>query len=220
MERSDTQRWADAESILDGSPSEFAVHQLRHYQRRLRTLIWSLAGFFVLVVAASVVVVVVFGHHHGHHAAARSRAPVWQAIGGLGVTGAGIVVLIVGLVGYFRSGGWRDAWRSPALVLTRAQRRQLSAQIRGRAPLEPDRVRVARYVTELAAGPRARKFFAFLLTGVVLELIGQLISMPGTGRLIYTGVALVVYAGLVAFWIGRQRQMLTFLGRTRSGAVQ
>ncbi len=151
MERTDDERWAAAESIVDGNPSEFAVHQLRRFRRRMRILIWSLVGFAVVGVVAIVVVVVVFGHH-GQHPTARPRVPVWQEITGLGVTGAGIVVLVVGLVGYFRSGGRREAWRSPALVLTRAQRRELSAQIRGRAPLDPDRVRVARYVTNFPPG--------------------------------------------------------------------
>jgi hypothetical protein len=218
MERTDEQRWAEAESILDGEPTEFAVQELRRRRRRLRILIWSLVGFVVVIVAVSVAVVV-FGHHHGHHAA-HSRVPVWQGITGLAFSGAGTVVIVVGLVGYVRSGAWRDAWRSPALVLTRAQRRELSKQIRGRTPPEPDRVRVARYVAELAAGPRARKYFAFLLTGLVLELIGQLITMPSTGRAIYTGGLLVVYAVLVVVAVGRQRLIRTFLEQTRPAAVQ
>jgi hypothetical protein len=217
MERTDAQRWADAESILDGDPSEFAVHQLSRYRRRLRTLIWSLVAVFLITAVTGVVVIVVFGHHH-HHATAHTRVPLWQEIAGLIVQGAGLVFLVVGFAGHVRSGGWRDSWRSPAMVLTWAQRRELSAQIRGRAPLDPDRARVARHVTELAAGPRARRFFAFLFTGIVLELIGQMISTPSTGRVIYTGAALVVYAVLVVFAVGRQRQMRAFLEQTRSFA--
>jgi hypothetical protein len=96
----------------------------------------------------------------------------------------------------------------------------LSAQIRGRAPVDPDRVRIARYVTELVAGPRARRYFSSLLTGLVLEVIGQLITMPSTGRLSYTGGVLVVYAVLVVFWVDRQRKMRSFLVQTQPDTVQ
>jgi hypothetical protein len=213
-ERADAQRWADAESIVDGEPSEFAVAQLRRYRRRLRLLLWSLAGFALLTIGGLVVFIALGPHHHS--AAAHSRVPVWQEVVGLSTQGAGLVVLAIGFVGHVRSGGWSAAWRSPALVLTRAQRRELSAQIRGRAPIEPDRVRIARHVTELAAGPRTRRFNTCLLIGLVLEVSGQLIATPSIFRVVYTGVALVGYAIAVVVVVGRQRQMRAFLKQTRS----
>lgn len=216
-ERTDEQRWADAQSIVDGDPSEFAVQELRRRRRRLKILLWSSLGLLLLLVAGSVVLIVVFGNHR-HHAPPHHHVPVWQEITGLAVNGAGLVVIVVGLVGYVRSGAWRDAWRSPALVLTRAQRRRLSKEIRGREPLDPDHVRVARHVTEFALDPRVRRYFAFFLAGVVLEAIGQLISLPITGRLVFNGVALIAYAVAVVFWIGRQRRMRAFLEKTRASA--
>jgi hypothetical protein len=216
-ERTDTERWADAESIVDGDPSEFALFEIRRFRRRMRYLIWSLGAFLVVVVAAGVVVVLV-GGHSGHQAAAPTRTPLWQEIAGLCLNGLGVVVLVVGLVGYFRSGVPQAAWRSPALVLTRAQRRGLSAQIRGRTPVQPERVRVARYVADLAAGPNVRRFLTFLFTGLILELIGQLVSRPTTGRLVYTGTFLVVYVVLVGVIARRWRQIQGFLDRTRSPA--
>jgi hypothetical protein len=216
-ERTDTERWADAESILDGDPTEFALSELRRFRRRMRYLIWSLGAFLVLVVAAGVVVALL-GGHSGHHAAAPTRTPLWQEIAGLCLNGLGLVLIVVGLVRYFRSAGRRAAWRSPALVLTRAQRRELSAQIRGRAPVQPERVRLARYLADLAGGPHARRFFALLFSGLVLELVGQLITFPSTWRLIYTGVFLVVYVVLVGVVARRWRQIQGFLDRTGSPA--
>ena len=217
IERTDEQRWADAESILDGGPSEFAVQELRRRRRRMRILLWSSLGFVLLAVVVSVVLIAVLGQH-SHHAPTHRRVPVWQEITGLAVNGIGLVVLVVGLVGYVRSGAWRDAWRSPALVLTRAQRRELSKQIRGRSPVDPDHVRVARHVGGFAVDPRVRRYFAFLLTGVVLQFVGQVITTPSTGRVIYTAVALVAYAVLAMFWVGRQRQLRAFLDETRMPA--
>jgi hypothetical protein len=216
-ERTDTERWADAESILDGDPTEFALSEIRRFRRRMRYLTWSLGVFLVVVIAAGVVVVLV-GGHSGHHATAPTRTPLWQEIAGLCLNGLGLLLIVGGLVHHFRSGVWRASSRSPALVLTRSQRRELSAQIRGRTPVQPERVRLARYVADLAGGPHARRFFTLLLTGLVLELVGQLITFPSTWRLIYTGAFLVVYVVLVGVVARRWRQIQGFLDRTRSPA--
>jgi hypothetical protein len=217
-ERTDDERWADAESILDGDPSEFALSELRRFRRRMRYLIWSLGGLVVITVAVGVVMAFVFSGHHPQHAAASTRTPVGQEIAGLATNGVGLVVLVVGLVRYFRSGVWGAAWRSPAIVLTRAQRRELSAHIRGRAPVPPERVRVARCVAELNAGPRVRTFLTFLFTGLALQLVGQLIGHPSSDRLVYTGTLLLVYVLLGGFVARRWRQIREFLDRTRSPA--
>lgn len=215
MERTDAERWVDAESILDGNPTEFALHQVRRYRRLMRSLIWSLLCFFVIAFASGVVAVI-FLRGHAHHTATPPRTPAWQEITGLSVTVAGIVLLAVALVRYFRSGAWGEALRSPAIVLTWQQRRELSAQIRGRTPLNPGRVRLARGVAELADRSGARKFLTLLLIGIVLELIGQLITTPSAGRFIYTGAMLIFYAVGVVFAASRQRQVRAFLEQTRS----
>jgi hypothetical protein len=212
-ERTDAERWADADSIVDGHPTEFALQELQRYRRRMKRLIWSLVGFMVLVAVATALVVIFFGHH-SHSAATRPRTPLWLEIAGLSCTIAGTVILVIGLVRYVRSGTWRAVWRSPALVLTWRQRRELSKEIRGRAPLDPGRLKVARHVAELAAGQQVRRFLAFLFTGGVLEAIGQLVTARSAGASVPVALGLVAYAIGLVLSVSRQRQLRAFLERT------
>ncbi|ADB73942.1 hypothetical protein Gobs01_03642 [Geodermatophilus obscurus DSM 43160] len=49
-------------------------------------------------------------------------------------------------------GKWRlRVWRIPVAVLTRAQRKQLVAQVRGWRPVDPDRLPLARLAEQLVA---------------------------------------------------------------------
>ncbi|MGZ4543973.1 MAG: hypothetical protein ACXVX8_02660 [Blastococcus sp.] len=57
-----------------------------------------------------------------------------------------------------------------------------------------------------------------MITGIVLESSGQLITMPSPGRFIYTGALLLVYAVGVGIAGRRQPQLRAFLEQTRSVA--
>ncbi|MGZ4572223.1 MAG: hypothetical protein ACXVXU_15235, partial [Blastococcus sp.] len=133
----DEERWAQAESILANNPTPSAQAQVR----RVRTMLWLLlVGTMVLGLGLGVLAVVLFGH--GHHRT--SHVPAWQEITGLAVELAGVVVEIAGIVTLRRRRQWGARWRAPTAVLTRAQRRSLVKQVRGRIPAEPARLPLTR----------------------------------------------------------------------------
>ena len=199
---SDEQRWADAESILDGVPTEEARRRLRRFRRTVLALVVGLA-----------VVGGVLGGIVGAAGAHRSRptpdpAWGWQQTVGLVLGLVGMVVVVVVLVVQWRSGRLRFAWNNPALVLTRRQRKQLSAEIRGRRPAGPRHLRVAR---ALAAHGGSPGLLTALFAGLLLLLVGPALLTPSGGRWLYTGAMCVAYTALMGFAVRSSRQVQRFL---------
>ena len=164
----DEERWAQAESILAENPTPSATARIR----RVRTMLWLfVVGTTVLGLAIGVLAVVLFGH--GRHRA--TEVPAWQEITGLAVQAAGIAVEIAGIVILRRRRQWGARWRTPTAVLSRAQRRSLVRQVRGRIPAEPSRLRLTR---DLAGRLVDQRGLLVLFVGIALVNVGQTIVHP------------------------------------------
>ena len=94
----------------------------------------------------------------------------WRTVAGPALLIIGLLLEIIVIVTRIRSGQFKAGWRSPHLVLSRPQRRQILRQIRGRAPVDPSTLPVARHVAELLR--RQRSYIALLLA-LSLILLGS-----------------------------------------------
>jgi len=197
----DEERWAQAESILAKNPTPSAEARVR----RVRTMLWLfVAGMLVLGLAVGVLAVVLFGH--GRHRAA--EVPAWQEITGLAVQLAGVVIEIAGIVILRRRRQWGARWRAPTAVLTRAQRRSLVRQVRGRIPAEPARLRLTR---DLAGRLLDQRGVLVLYVGIAIVNVGQTILHPTAFRIGLTVVLLVLYAVVIPLGRRQRRQAQRFL---------
>jgi hypothetical protein len=144
----DEARWVDARSLLDRAPTVSASHRLRRW-RRLRVLL--LASGLLVVAALGVVLVVLLGGT----SAPTEEAPTWQAAVGFVIAGAGLVLQVIGVGAIWWVARRVQGWRSPLVALTRAQRKELLAQVRMERQVEPGRVPLARLLAEQLVGQRA-----------------------------------------------------------------
>lgn len=179
---SDDERWAAATSVLEQAPTATAQQRLRRH----RVLTWAFV-ISVLLVAAAVALLVVVLLDHGGPGAGPAR---WREVTGLVLSGVGLVVLVVGAVIGWRAGVWRGAWSQPAAVLSRAQRRALVAQVRGRVPADPVRLPLARSVAERLVLQRHLLLF---WVGLMLQQVGRALSSTGVVDLSLVAVAVVAY---------------------------
>lgn len=190
----DEERWAQARSVLDRKPTEPAERRLR----RTRRLLLLLVGAAVLVAGgvAAVAVVVL-----GDTAAVEPShdVPTWQVVLGFVLSGLALVVMFVAVVAQFRANRRLGAWRNPLSVLTRGQRKELLAQVRGRAPVEAARVPLARYLAEALLSRRAA---VVLNLGAAALWTGQWIALRMWWHLIAGGL---VGAAAVIFWLTFRR---------------
>jgi len=93
-------------------------------------------------------------------------------------------------------------------VLSRAQRRALVQQVRGRRPVDPVRLRLAR---DVAARQVRQQGLPWLLAGLLLDQVGLAIGDPSSFRMGYA-VGFAVFYGGVLLLLRRQRdQMRRFL---------
>ena len=136
---------------------------------------------------------------------------------GLVVTSTGLVVEIAGLVLLIRSGRWGQAWRSPTAVLSRRQLRDLLAQVRGRRPVDPARLPLARDLAERLADQRGS---AVILVGVVLINVGGALLTPSTFRIWLTVGVLVLFAVATPFAVRNVRRMRRFLAEHPGETLQ
>jgi hypothetical protein len=197
----DEERWAQAESILANNPTPSAEARTR----RVRTMVWlSVVGVVVLSAAVGVLAAVLFGH--GHHRP--SHVPAWQEITGLTVQLAGVAVEIAGFVILRRRRQWGARWRTPTAVLTRAQRRSLVQQVRGRIPAEPARLRLTR---DLAGRLLDQRGVLVLYVGIAIVNVGQTILHPTAFRIGLSVVLLVLYAVVIPLGRRQRRQAQRFL---------
>jgi hypothetical protein len=137
----DEARWADAESLLARAPSESAEQRLQRWRRQRLVFL----GGVVLVSVTMAVVVVVLARGR---LSAEPSVPVWQTVAGLVVAGAGLAVEIYFLVSLGRANRRLSVWRRAISVLSRQQRKELRAQIRGAAPIRPEQLPLARALAE------------------------------------------------------------------------
>jgi hypothetical protein len=180
----DEARWAEAVSVLDRMPTESADRRLRRV-RRNRLL--AIAAFTLLVLVAAMVVALLVRDLGGEEA--DQDVPTWRAVVGFSLSGLGLVVMVVGLVLVFRRFRGSRGWRSPLNVLTFRQRRELVHQIRGSAPLVPERVPLIRHQADLLI---AHRVTLLPQTGILLNLAGLWVADRSVFRLVVVGLLAVV----------------------------
>jgi Flp pilus assembly protein TadB len=179
---SDQARWAEAQSVLDRTPTQSAEQRLRRWRHY-----WVL--FLVALVLLVVVIIVLF---RGTFEAHPPNVPTWQAVIGFVIAGAGLVLQIFGVVTLWRANRSQRAWRSPLAVLTRAQRKELLTRVRGLQPVEPARLPLARYLAEQRWSQRSAMLSN---SGLGIAWVGLWIASPTWWRAVMTvayGLLLVV----------------------------
>lgn len=161
----DEDRWDQALSILDGSPSEEARRRLRRAQR-----LNLLAVAAVVVIVLGIVAAFVWS---GDGAQSESAdPPAWRSLTGLLVMLAGIVVAFPAVRRQFRQASWRDGWRTPLLVLRLGQRRHLAREVLGRVPFDPAHVPLGRHLATMFVRQSVEPRLAL---GVLLVVAGQFV---------------------------------------------
>lgn len=187
----DDARWAEAARLAGGSPSPLPTDQVR--RRQLRT--WVVLGA-VLAVAVGVGLLA-FALGRGDSGTGRGPdVASWRETVGLVVSGTGLVVMVAGAVVAARAGVW-GGWlvTRPESALTRAQVRQLHAQVRGRAPVSPQQLPVARDLAGRLVRLRATSPMG---AGLVLLQVGQVIGADSWTVLAFSGAAALGFS--VARW--------------------
>jgi pilus assembly protein TadC len=177
-EANEESRWADAQSLLDRAPTESAGQRLQRW-RRLRVLL--LASALLVSAAVGVVLFVLFSGPPAH----TEEAPTWQAVVGFVIAAAGLVLQGFGVAALWWVNRRVRGWRSPLSVLTRAQRKELLAQVRAQRPVEPSRVPMARLLAEQLVGQRA--LMASNL-GLGICYVGLWIASPALWRAVIAGL--------------------------------
>jgi hypothetical protein len=186
----DAARWAEAQSILDRTPTGSAEARLRRARRNRWLLI---VGFVLVSIAVGILVAaLVIDPRPDLH----EDVPVWRSVTGFTISGLALVFMATGLVIQYRRLWRARAWGSPMYVLTRRQRKELLRQVRGQEPVAPERIPLARHLAEL-----------LLLQGLALSVqaalmasfVGLWIADGRTYRLVFIGIFAVVlpWAGIV-----------------------
>lgn len=177
----DERRWAEAESILRRRPTPSAQNRVR---RRRRLVLLGLCGALLLgALAGAVIAAFTDGRTSG------TTAPTWNVIAGLVCVGLSLVLIIWVVVVQIRSGVWGGVWRSPTVALTRSQRKDLFAQVRGKRPADPARLPLSRDLARrLVLQQRTIALFAALM----LQWVGQTLTAPDMFHLVGIGVFLLL----------------------------
>jgi hypothetical protein len=197
----DADRWAEARSLLDRTPTESAEERLRRWRRLRLSFVLGLA---VVGLALGLLVVLVVGHG----TAAETQPPGWQQVAGLGVEALALVVIVIGLVFQLKGNRRLRVWSNPTSALTRRQRKQLIADVRGGGAVEPGRLPLARYMAELLVHQRTALTSQ---VGLVVLFAGQWIVSPTRGRLALVVLGVVIWSVSTFFLrrdVGRARAFL------------
>jgi hypothetical protein len=184
----DDARWADADSLLGTAPAESARRRSRRSLWRQLLLVVGVSAVGGALVGG-VVVVLASGSEP-------AEVPTWLSLVGFAVAAGGLGVAVVR---QWRAVRRRGAWRSPLFALTPRQRKQLLAQVRGTAPVDPARIPLAR---EVAAGLLEQRHVVPLITGLLVMWLGLLVASPAWWRV----PAAVVLAGTAAFAVPAVRR--------------
>jgi MFS family permease len=187
----DDARWADADSLLGTAPAESARRRARRSLWRQLLLVVGVSAVGGALVGG-VVVVLASGSEP-------AEVPTWLSLVGFAVAAGGLGVAGVAVVRQWRAVRRRGAWRSPLFALTPRQRKQLLAQVRGTAPVDPARIPLAR---EVAAGLLEQRHVVPLITGLLVMWLGLLVASPAWWRV----PAAVVLAGTAAFAVPAVRR--------------
>jgi hypothetical protein len=185
----DDARWSDEEPGPTPDPAATA-------RRRHRDLVGAavVVGVSLLVAVA----VLVAGLPDVEVGSPRELTAVVLILIGFVLVGTGFGT---GLWKLRRLGGPRDA----TLLLDRAQRRELLGQVRGRRPVDPARLAVARNLAERLVHQR---WLALGSVGLLLSQVGQALTAPSVWRAwAATGLAVALGAACIfAAWDARRGQ--------------
>jgi hypothetical protein len=199
----DAQRWADAEALVNGTPT--TPDGPRGWRSPSRRLTLYLALTAAAALAIGVLVVVVFG---GRTAGAdRHDVAGWRQVAGLILIVVGIGFEVVTFVRARRTRAWN--WSSPTAVLSWRQRRRVGRQLRGKAPVLEDELVVLRAAAEFI-GVQSRNTQPLVL-GLVIMNVGQVVQSTSAFVTATSVVVLVVFAWVAVLLPRSVRQMGAFL---------
>jgi hypothetical protein len=119
------------------------------------------------------------------------EVPTWRAVVGFSISGLGLLLMVVALGVQFRTMRPLSAWRGPLNVLTREQRKELLRQVRGLAPIEPERIPLGRHLAELLL---LQRYAVLPQVGLMVNFVGLWIADPSSWRLGFTGFFAVLLA--------------------------
>jgi hypothetical protein len=194
----DEDRWAEAQSILDRTPTESAAQRLRRSKRGRWLLILG-----ITVGGLAVAVAVAFLLGDGPVPDPGAEVSTGRAVAGFSLSGLGLLLMAIGLFWQIRAVRRARGYGSPIYVLTRPQRKELLAQVRGRAPAQPARVPLARHLAELL---QAQQVSLVPQAGLLVNFVGLWIATPSTWRLVLIGVCVpLVLVAVVLFRRETQR---------------
>lgn len=186
MAQTDDERWAEAISILDRTPTPSATAR----QRTRRRTIWLTILGIGLVSGAIGAVVGGLAASSGDFLGV-SEPATWQWVVGLALFGTGLIGCIAALVSLIRAGQWGSPWRAPTAVLTRQQRKHLLRQVRGQRPVDPAHLALT---LDLARRLVLQRRTALLMGSLLLLWAGQVIVVPDVLRLGLLGFLVVIVA--------------------------
>jgi hypothetical protein len=186
----DEARWAEAQSILDRAPTESAAERLRRARRNR----WLLVAGLTLVSLGLGVLVALFLLDPSPDAG--EGVPTWRLVVGFTISGLALLFMLVALVVQFRALRRTRAWGSPLHVLTRRQRKELLAAVRGRVPVVPERLPLARHLAELLL---VQRLALLVQAGMMVNFVGLWIADPEPYRLVVAAVFCIslLVAGLL-----------------------
>jgi hypothetical protein len=191
----DEVRWAEAQSILDRTPTESAEVRLRRSRRLRLGVIVGLA----LVLTTAITVAFLLVSDPARLRPERDPATP-QVVLGFVLSVVALVVMLVGVVGQVRATRRMQAYRSPLYVLNRAQRKQLVSEVRGRTAAVPEHVPLARHLAELLL---LQRFAVSWQAAWLVSQAGLWIAQPATWRLWLVGLFLVAVVG--SYLAGRRQ---------------
>jgi hypothetical protein len=203
MDAEDEEAWAEARAALDRLPPEppkERAHRERQ-QRRLHRLGVGLTA--VAIVVMLVVLVVDRGSLRGG-----DRLPTWRTVAGLAVQLLGLVLMIGAAAVHGGAIRHTRGWRRPLDWLTRQERAQLLRQVRGKAPLERERLPLARHVARTHLVQRQTPAF---LGGLLLSFTGPLIADPEIGRFLLLLLMAAAGVGALVHSSRESRRLQRFL---------
>lgn len=172
MTDTDEDRWAEAQSLLDRTPTESAARRLRRAQRNRWFLVVGVA-----VSGTALMVGVVFLLRDGLAPGPGGEVSTARAVAGYSLSGLGVLLAVVGLFWQIRATRRARAFSSPLHVLTRRQRKDLLAQVRGRSAVQSERVALARHLAEMV---EVQQWILVPQAGILVNFVGLWVAAPST----------------------------------------
>jgi hypothetical protein len=204
----DDARWAEAARLAERPDTPLPPDQLR----RRRRVMWTLLGVvLVACLGAGLLAYLLSDGGGGDGGGGGSDVADWREVLSLVVAGVGLLTMLAGAVSAWRAGVWRT-WRTtqPESALTRAQVKELSAEVRGRAPVPPDRLGLARHLAQRLARQRALLPF---WSGLVLVQAARFIDAEDLGDLLLPAVSVGCFVLLLVLLIRQSGHGRAFLRR-------